>query len=138
MPDTTHIQPLLADIAAMHQQLAELEQTKTKVEASLRAAQSQLAELIPMWHELLAGKQSTTIDQVRIAYSKEATTVEPYRGENWDSIAARAAKMPEAQQCLNIKVNKPALKVQPADLLARLRVKLVEGSGYKFSTKLDA
>jgi hypothetical protein len=137
---TSHVTP--ADAALIEQAKAallhmqECEQALDQAKAQVREIASQVEAAFPFGHVVFAGKQSAVIDGLKLAYSRVGDTVEPYAGENWDTVAARAQGMKDAMHVLRFQIDKPTMKVQPADLLKRLRVKRIEGEGYNFKCGL--
>jgi hypothetical protein len=101
-----------------------------------------LQDAFPLTEQVFAGKQSAVIDGLKLAYSRISDDVEPYAGENWQTIAERARLLKDndgkeiALHVLRFQIDKPTMKVQPADLLKRLRVKRIEGEGYNFKCGL--
>jgi hypothetical protein len=143
---TSHVTP--ADAALIEQAKAallhmqECEQALDQAKAQVREIASQLEAAFPFGHVVFAGKQSAIIDGLKLAYSRISDDVEPYAGENWQTIAERARVLKDndgkeiALHVLRFQIDKPTIKVQPLDLLKRLRVKRVEGEGYKFKCSL--
>lgn len=117
----------------------EVEQAQAQLDKAKAAAlevSGKLQDAFPFGDDVFAGKQSAVVEGLKLAYSRIGDSVDPYAGENWDTIANRAHGMKEAQHVLRYQIDKPTLKVQPADLLKKLRVKRIEGNGYNFKASL--